>query len=168
MRFTTSVALVAANLAVTIATANAETFELATGEVIQGSIVRAVGNTVSITLAGYGMRQIPVADIRRVEIEMREGPAVTGTLFAWTDGVYGLETSEGFVTVRVEGNQGSLTAAEAPGAKTGSPSDLEALFERFLAEAGIDFTTLAESQNEEIFQDFADWLKKRKRGDVQR
>ncbi len=162
--------LMAATATVTVARANAETFVLDTGEVVEGSVVRAVGNTVSIKLAGVGMRQIPVADIRRVEIGLQEGPAIKGRLFAWSRDVYLLDTALGLVTIRdgkvLGSDTGSSTLAATPRSQNEGP-DLKTMFRLFLAEFEIDATKLIESQNEEIFQQFLAWMKKRQREKIQ-
>ena len=82
--------------------AAAETFTLTNGQVIEGTVMRALGNTISIKFEGAGMLQVPIGDVRQVEIAADGGGVVSGRLAAWSDGVYRLSTDQGLVNVRVE------------------------------------------------------------------
>lgn len=140
------------------ATANAETFVLKTGETIEGTVLRAGGNTVTIKLADRGMVQTPIADLRQVEIAVGDGSAVTGTLSAWADGTYLLDTDQGLVAVKdgqiVDDGEGATAVAASAGGPA-DQSDLKAQFELFLDEFPRE--SLASLQKDEIFERFLAW-----------
>lgn len=99
-RLTNSCAIVAVCLAATIAGANAETFVLETGESFEGAIVRSVGGTVSIKLTERGVRQLPRAHIRRIEVPIEGDYAIRGTLAAWSNGIYEILSGDRLIKVR--------------------------------------------------------------------
>ena len=91
--------LILFSLATISAPVRAETFSLTDGSVIEGTIVRALGNTFSIKLDGRGMLQLPDSKIDRVEIATTDGKRVVGNLVSWTNGLYLLITDQGLVEV---------------------------------------------------------------------
>lgn len=90
----------------------AETFTLADGSVIEGSVVRSLGNTVSIKYQGAGMLQVPLASVQLVEIETADGGVISGRLTGWSKGVYELVTADGPIEAQVEG--GKVVALVGP------------------------------------------------------
>ncbi len=113
----------------------AETFVLADGEVIEGTVIRSLGRTLSIKNEGAGMRQLPIGSIERVEIPTTDGGVVSGRLISWSNGTYRLTTDQGEVAVSVDngvatallGVGDSETAATDP-ATTPDPSLIRAGF----------------------------------------
>ena len=89
-------------LVAAIPQAAAETFALTNGQVINGTVVRSLGNTISIKNDGAGMLQVPIPDVQRVEIPTKDGVVVSGRLVDWSEGVYRLTTVQGWVEVHVE------------------------------------------------------------------
>ncbi len=82
--------------------AAAETFTLTNGQVINGTVVRSLGNTVSIKYDNAGMLQVPILEIERVEIPTGDGGVVNGLFLGWSKGAYRLTTEQGQVEVSVE------------------------------------------------------------------
>jgi hypothetical protein len=94
------VACIVAVLAATSIAAKAETFFLKRGEVVEGEVVRALGDALTIKLADAGMRQVPLSSIERMEMTASDGSAVSGSLAWWAGGVYVLVTDQGLVEVK--------------------------------------------------------------------
>lgn len=80
--------------------AAADSFTLDDGVLLEGSIMRAIGNTVSIRLESGGMYQCPIRSILSVKIIDLEGTVTEGRLLSWSDGAYALETPEGMVVIK--------------------------------------------------------------------
>lgn len=99
-------------LAAAASSAYAETFTLEDGSVVEGRIVRSLGNTVSIKYDGAGMVQIPISSVRTVEIETADGGVITGRLTDWSNGVYQLSTEDGVIEATVE--DGKAVAIASP------------------------------------------------------
>jgi hypothetical protein len=151
-------ALVAAAASAALAAANAETFVLKSGETIEGTVLRAAGNTVTIKLQQRGMVQTPIRDLQRVEIKVRGGEAVGGSLSAWSAGTYLLDTDQGLVAIKdgqiVEDEPGDTAVAKAEEPAAGD-SNLKQQFQLFLAQFPQE--SLAELQKDEIFERFLQW-----------
>ena len=79
----------------TSATANAETFALKNGKQLEGSVVRAVGNTISIRLNDRGMYQCPLNELDWVALTDRQGQVIQGKLLNWSEGTYFIDTYQG-------------------------------------------------------------------------
>lgn len=88
------------SLAITSAAAHAETFFLNDGGVVEGTVLRTLGNTLTIKLDDAGMLQLPVEEIDRIEITVNDGTRVSGSLAWWADRMYVLVTSQGLVEVK--------------------------------------------------------------------
>ncbi|MCC2665265.1 MAG: sodium/calcium exchanger 1 [Geminicoccaceae bacterium] len=73
------------------APAVAATFLLATGETVEGTIIDATRNTVTIRRALGGMRQIPIGLLQQVQTRTADGQALRGRYHGWVDGRYGVE-----------------------------------------------------------------------------
>jgi len=97
--------IAAACLFAAISPAAAETFILKNGDVLEGTVVRALGNTLSIKYFGAGMMQVPIKNVQRVEIATEDGGVVSGQVTGWSKGVYRLATEQGPLEVVVEGGQ---------------------------------------------------------------
>ena len=78
----------------------AERFVLAGGEEITGSIVQATRNAVVLRREIGGARQVSIAEIGEVQIELTDGATVAGRLLDWSDGVYVLQSGESLVRIR--------------------------------------------------------------------
>jgi hypothetical protein len=74
-----------------VAPALAVTFRLESGETVEGAIIAATRNTVTIRPAVGGMRQIPVGRIERLEITTADGQRLRGRYHGWRDGRAGIE-----------------------------------------------------------------------------
>jgi Calx-beta domain len=83
-------ALVFASL-LSVASAPAATFLLESGERVEGAIIAATRNTVTIRPAQGGMRQIPVGRLERLEITTADGQRLRGRYHGWLDGRAGIE-----------------------------------------------------------------------------
>ncbi|MGI9508096.1 MAG: BMP family ABC transporter substrate-binding protein [Geminicoccaceae bacterium] len=109
--------IAAACMFATIPPAFAETFIMVNGDVIEGTVVRAFGNTLSIKFEGAGMRQVPIANVQRIEIATQEGGVIGGRLEGWSNGTYRLSTDRGVLEASVEnGVATALTDAGTQGA----------------------------------------------------
>lgn len=73
---------------VTAAYGHADTFVLVTGEQFEGTIIRSMGNSLTIKLDDAGMRQIPQSDIAKIELILADGKRISGRLSSWFDGTY--------------------------------------------------------------------------------
>jgi Calx-beta domain len=73
------------------APALAATFLLETGETVEGAIIAATRNTVTVRRALGGMRQIPVGRLQQVQTRTAEGQTLRGRYHGWVDGRYGIE-----------------------------------------------------------------------------
>ncbi len=91
---------VAFSLVAAPAGAQAETFFIEDGTVVEGSILRSLGNTVTIKRDEGGMFQLPLGAIDRIEIAADNGELVTGSLAWWAANVYVVVTSEGLVEIK--------------------------------------------------------------------
>ncbi len=80
--------------------ARAETFALKTGERLEGTVVRAVGNTISIRLDSQGMYQCPLNNLDWVAVTDRDGLVIRGTLESWSAGTYLLGTDQGMMSIK--------------------------------------------------------------------
>ncbi len=78
---------------------HADMFVLRTGETVEGTIIRSLGNTLTIKL-DTGMRQIPLTAIDQVEISAPGKTPIVGGLSAWSDGAYLLVTDQGLIEVK--------------------------------------------------------------------
>lgn len=96
---------VAACLLAATSPAAAETFILTNGDVVEGTVVRALGKTLSIKYPGAGMLQVPIRDVQRVEIATKDGGVISARIISWSEGVYQLSTDEGPLQATVEGGQ---------------------------------------------------------------
>ena len=74
-----------------VASALAATFLLEGGETVEGAIIAATRNTVTIRPAQGGMRQIPVGRLERLEITTADGQRLRGRYHGWLDGRAGIE-----------------------------------------------------------------------------
>lgn len=98
-------------LLVAASSVHAETFTLEDGSVVEGRVVRSLGNTVSIKYDGAGMVQIPISSVREIEIETQDGGVITGRLIGWSDGVYRLSTEDGAIDATVEDGKAVVIAS---------------------------------------------------------
>jgi hypothetical protein len=73
------------------AQALAATFLLETGEAVEGAIIDATRNTVTVRRALGGIRQIPVGRLQQVQTRTAEGQTLRGRYHGWVDGRYGIE-----------------------------------------------------------------------------
>jgi RNase P/RNase MRP subunit p29 len=78
----------------------ADVIVLKNGESIEGSIVDATRNTVVVRRAIGGMRQMPIADIEEVRIDLAQGAPITGQILSWADGVYQVRAGGEVVHIR--------------------------------------------------------------------
>jgi len=74
-----------------VAPALGVTFRLESGETIEGAVIAATRNTVTIRPAVGGLRQIPVGRIERLEITTADGQRLRGRYHGWRDGRAGIE-----------------------------------------------------------------------------
>ena len=74
-----------------VAPALAVTFLLESGETVEGAIIHATRNTVTIRPAVGGMRQIPVGRLERLEMTTADGQRLRGRYHGWLDGRCGIE-----------------------------------------------------------------------------
>ena len=82
------------------ASVQAETFFLKDGSVIDGIILRSLGNTLSIKLDDSGMYQLPVELVDKIAIVTVDGQRVEGGFAHWTEGIYLVVTSQGLVEIK--------------------------------------------------------------------
>jgi hypothetical protein len=80
--------------------ASAETFALKNGNRVEGTIVRAIGNAITIRRDDRGMYQCPLSDVDWVALTDRQGLKTQGTLEDWSKGTYFLGTEEGVVAIK--------------------------------------------------------------------
>jgi Calx-beta domain len=73
------------------APASAATFLLETGETVEGAIIDATRNTITLRRALGGMRQIPVGRLEQVQTRTAEGQTLRGRYHGWLHGRYGIE-----------------------------------------------------------------------------
>lgn len=95
--------LVLAAACLGVADAKAETFLLADGESLEGTIISSIGNTISIKLAGRGMRQLPVNAIDQIEVTLPSGEQVVGKLIGWSRDAF--EILAGDRRLRISGGE---------------------------------------------------------------
>jgi hypothetical protein len=74
-----------------VAPALAVTFLLESGETVEGAIVHATRNTVTIRPAVGGMRQIPVGRLEQVRTTTADGRTLRGRFHGWVEGRAGIE-----------------------------------------------------------------------------
>jgi hypothetical protein len=74
-----------------IAPALAVTLLLESGETVEGAIIHATRNTVTIRPAAGGMRQIPVGRLKQVQTRTAAGQALRGRYHGWVAGRAGIE-----------------------------------------------------------------------------
>ncbi|MDH3664802.1 MAG: hypothetical protein OEU92_33115 [Alphaproteobacteria bacterium] len=95
------------------AAVQAETFILKDGDVVAGTVLRSLGNTLSIKLDDGGMHQLPLSAIDQVEITAGDGARIGGRFSGWADGVYLLVTDQGLIEVK-DGVVSKVTDDQAP------------------------------------------------------
>ncbi|MGI9500965.1 MAG: BMP family ABC transporter substrate-binding protein, partial [Geminicoccaceae bacterium] len=134
----------------------AETFTLKNGDVIDGVVIRSLGNTLSIKNTGAGMLQTPISTVRQVDIATKDGSVISGRLTGWANGVYRVSTDSGTFEVSVdEGVVATLeedaaedtreTAATAPVEAVAAPRvDAVAAPARSLVKAGFIYVGSAD------------------------
>ncbi len=113
-------AILAVCLMATISTTKAETFVLKSGESFEGTVIRSLGNTVSIKLAGGGMRQVPMSEVLKVKFAVQGGEPISGTLYAWSDGTYEIRRGDRLIKVR----EGRVLSAKTPAGASPPPSKI--------------------------------------------
>ncbi len=91
---------IAFSLAVAPAAAHAETFFVDDGTVVEGTVLRSLGNTLTIKRDDGGMDQLPLGSIDRVEIVADDGALITGGLAWWAAQIYVVVTSDGIIEVK--------------------------------------------------------------------
>jgi len=126
------VGLVAALLMLMASASLAEVFVLRSGEEVSGAIVHATRNTIVVQRAIGGTRQTSRAEIRAVRIATSLGANVVGSLLAWSDGVYVIQSDDKVIEVQdgqilsvVPAAATPLKMAHVPVARP-DPSDVEA------------------------------------------
>lgn len=78
----------------------AETFALKNGNRLEGTVVRAIGNTISIRLDNQGMYQCPLSELEWVALTDRHGLITQGILEDWSEGTYFLGTEQGRIAIK--------------------------------------------------------------------
>jgi RNase P/RNase MRP subunit p29 len=78
----------------------ADVIVLNNGEQVEGSIVDATRNTVVVRRAIGGMRQMPIADIAEVRIDLAQGAPIAGRIVSWADGVHEVRSGGEVVRIR--------------------------------------------------------------------
>ncbi len=78
--------------------ARAETFALKNGKLIEGTVIRAIGNTVTVKLDSGGMYQCPLSEVMWARLVDRRGEIMQGVLKGWSDGAYFLSSDLGTTT----------------------------------------------------------------------
>ncbi len=73
--------------------ARAETFSLKNGKLIEGTVIRAIGNTVTIKLENGGMYQCPLSEVTWARLVDRRGETIQGALEGWSNGAYFLRSN---------------------------------------------------------------------------
>lgn len=91
---------IAFGFAIAPITSHAETFILKGGGVVEGTVLRNLGNTLTIKHDNAGMHQLPIEEIERIEMTANDGTEVAGSLAWWADGMYVVVTSQGLVEVK--------------------------------------------------------------------
>lgn len=94
--------LALACLSLPMAPAAAETFYMADGDVIEGTVVRSLGSMLSIKLPGTGIERIQLDEVERVELTTLEGEIIDARITGWSKGVYQLSTDKGPLEATVE------------------------------------------------------------------
>lgn len=147
-------AALTASLVAVIPEASAETITLTDGRVIEGTVLRSIGNTISIKYDGAGMLQVPVGDVQQVEIALQGGGVVSGRLIGWAKGSYRLSSDQSVVDVRVEDGI-AVAIVERGGERRGvaavSPSRSDGLTPRPF-NVGFVFTGLADDGGRTFMQ----------------
>lgn len=106
-------------IAMLLATAAlAETrFVLGDGSAIEGEVIQATRNTLTVRRAIGGIQQIARSALRRVEVTSADGTAIAGTFAGWTDGRLALRSGAELVWVendRIVGRELATAASEGP------------------------------------------------------
>lgn len=76
----------------------ADNFYLKNGEVIEGSILKATINTLTLA-SGGAIELTSIGLIERVVVELADGSEITGELLSWKDGVFELRSAGDVVRV---------------------------------------------------------------------
>ncbi len=80
--------------------AQAETFLLNDGAIIEGTVLRSLGNTLTIKHDDGGMYQLPLGIVGVAVGVVDDGGLVTGSLAWWAAGTYVVVTGEGLVEIK--------------------------------------------------------------------
>jgi RNase P/RNase MRP subunit p29 len=102
----------------------ADTFVLRSGEPIEGAIVQATRNTLTIRRAIGGMHQMSIQGIEEVRIDLAQGERISGQLLGWAEGVYQIRSGSEVVRIR-EGSILSRAPIEAEPSRTPPPRPRE-------------------------------------------
>ena len=79
---------------------NAATFFLSDGKTIEGEVVHATRNTLTVRQDIGGIRQLPRSKVKRVQIMTSLGDQISGPLKSWHNGVYEIEADGQLIQVR--------------------------------------------------------------------
>lgn len=91
----------AAALLLCFATAgNAATFFLNDGKTIEGEVVQATRNTLTVRQDIGGLRQFARSKVKSVQIVTSLGDQIAGSLKSWHDGVYEIEADGQLIQIR--------------------------------------------------------------------
>lgn len=101
------------------AVASAELFVLKSGEVIEGDIVLATRNTITIRREIGGVRQVRTTDLEEVRILTPRGEEMVGQLLDWEGGVYRLAMEDRALTIE---NGVIVAEAALPPSKSPPPA----------------------------------------------
>ena len=104
---------VAAALCLLATAASAATFQLKSGESVEGEVIHATRNTLMVRENIGAIRQLSLGDVQTVEIRTRDGASVSGALLGWKDGVYEVDSGERLTKLE-DGRVVSEDAAKLP------------------------------------------------------
>jgi hypothetical protein len=96
-----------------IPSAFADSFYLSTGEVVEGKVVAATINTLTVASGGQ-VKLTSIGQIDRVELILDDGTVVAGELIGWKDGVFELRSADQVLQVA----DGKLLGETSPADQT--------------------------------------------------
>ncbi len=92
-------------------------FVLGDGSAIEGEVIQATRNTLTVRRAIGGIRQIARSDLQRVEVTSADGTAIRGDFAGWTDGRLAIRSGAELVWVeddRIVQRERTTAATEPP------------------------------------------------------
>ncbi len=77
----------------------ADSFYLKSGQVVEGDVIQATRNTVTVRQGGM-IKPLSFGNIERVTISLADGSEISGDMFRWKDGVYEIMSADVVIMVK--------------------------------------------------------------------